>query len=52
MITESPAGMITDSLELTAGRDAPALLTAIANIKKPIKNNNPSAAPNKNVAVE
>ncbi len=52
MITESPTGIITDNLELTADRDAPALLTATAKTKNPIKNNNPNPAPKKNVPVE
>ncbi len=52
MITESPTGMITDNLELTTESEAPAFPTATAKTKKPMKNNKPSAAPNKNVSVE
>jgi len=52
MMTESPTGMITDNLELTADNEAPALLTAMEKTKNPIKKSNPSPAPKTNVPEE
>ncbi len=52
MIIERTIGIITDNLELTAESDAPAVLTALANAKKPRKKKSPSTTPKKNVSVE
>lgn len=52
MIMDRLIGMITDSLELTADRDAPAVLTALAKAKNPRKNKSPNAAPNRNDSTE
>jgi len=49
---ERETGIITDNLELTADKDAPALLTALAKTKNPAKKNKPRIIPKRKVSFE